>query len=259
MSTAAAAISLRRLTVDYRTDDAPLRAVDEVSLEVKPGEFVAVLGPSGCGKSTILRVLAGLLRASGGSVEIGGEPVRQPRRDVGMVFQDATLLPWLTAIENVLLPGRVMKLDPASYHPRATALLELVGLRKFAAHYPGQLSGGMRQRVGIARGLLHDPTVLLMDEPFGALDAMTREQMNLELQRIWSANRKTVLFITHSVPEAVFLADRIVVLSARPGRVIEIVENRLARPRSMADVATPGFAAIAGRLRGLFGVPGALD
>ena len=254
-----AAIQLKNLTVDYASRGKTMRAVDDVSLDIAAGEFVALLGPSGCGKSTILRTVAGLLPATGGTIEIGNLPVRQPRRDVGVVFQDATLLPWLTAIENICLPGRVMKLDPKAYQARANDLLALVGLEGFANHYPAQLSGGMRQRVGIARGLLHDPTVLLMDEPFGALDAMTREQMNLELQRIWSAARKTVLFVTHSVPEAVFLADRIVVLSPRPGRIAEIVVNRLGRPRAMRDTGTPEFAAIAERLRRLFDSQGRLD
>jgi NitT/TauT family transport system ATP-binding protein len=256
---ASASIRLQHLTVDYASRGSAMRAVDDVSLEIAAGEFVALLGPSGCGKSTILRSLAGLLPASAGTIEIADTPVRRPRRDVGVVFQDATLLPWLTAIENIRLPGRVMKLDPRACETRARALLALVGLEGFADHYPAQLSGGMHQRVGIARGLLHDPSVLLMDEPFGALDAMTREQMNLELQRIWSADRKTVLFVTHSVPEAVFLADRIVVLSPRPGRIAEIVVNRMGRPRRMGDTATPEFAAIAERLRLLFDQRGRID
>ena len=175
------------------------------------------------------------------------------------MFQDPTLLPWKTVLENVCLPGRIMGLDRQAYMARAHELLQLVGLRDFAAYYPGQLSGGMRQRVGIARGLLHDPKVLLMDEPFGALDAMTREQMNLELLRIWQATGKTILFITHSIPEAVFLADHVIVLSPRPGRVIDILDNDLPRPRGFGMMATPQFGARTQRLRELFNVEGGLD
>ncbi|GAB4170277.1 MAG: ABC transporter ATP-binding protein [Thalassobaculales bacterium] len=252
-------LSLSGVTVDYPTEKGPLRAVDGIDLVVPAGAFVAVLGPSGCGKSTLLRVLAGLLRPVAGVAAIAGEPVEGPRRDVGVVFQDPTLLPWKTVFQNVCLPGRIMGLDRAAYEARARELLALVGLADFAGYYPGQLSGGMRQRVGIARGLLHDPKVLLMDEPFGALDAMTREQMNLELLRIWQATGKTVLFITHSIPEAVFLADRILVMSARPGRVMELMENDLPRPRGFAMMATPEFGARTQHLRRLFNVEGGLD
>jgi NitT/TauT family transport system ATP-binding protein len=255
----APAIRLNRLAVDYATPEGSLRAVEGVDLAVAPGEFVAALGPSGCGKSTILRVLAGLLGPSEGRAEIAGTAVTGARRDVGVVFQDPTLLPWKTVMENVCLPGRIMGLDPVRYRERARELLELVGLAPFGGYHPHQLSGGMRQRVGIARGLLHDPAVLLMDEPFGALDAMTREQMNVEILRIWSATGKTVLFITHSIPEAVFLADRIVVLTARPGRVAEILTNDLPRPRRVAQMATADFGARTAHLRRLFGVDGQMD
>jgi len=254
-----AGLRLAALTVDYPTAAGPLRAVEGIDLAVRTGAFVAVLGPSGCGKSTLLRVLAGLLRPSAGTAEIDGEPVLGPRRDVGVVFQDPTLLPWKTVLENVCLPGRIMGLDRHAYVARAHELLQLVGLGAFAAYYPGQLSGGMRQRVGIARGLLHDPKVLLMDEPFGALDAMTREQMNLELLRVWQATKKTILFITHSIPEAVFLADHVIVLSPRPGRVIDILDNDLPRPRGFGMMATPQFGARTQRLRELFNVEGGLD
>jgi NitT/TauT family transport system ATP-binding protein len=253
---AAAQVRLSGLTVDYPTRQGALRAVENVELAIEAGEFVAVLGPSGCGKSTLLRVLAGLLEPSAGAAEIGGTPVSGPRRDVGVVFQDPTLLPWKTVFENLCLPGRIMRLDRAAYTARARELLKLVGLEAFAEYYPHQLSGGMRQRVGIARGLLHDPAVLLMDEPFGALDAMTRETMNLEIQRIWAATRKSVLFITHSIPEAVFLADRVVLMSARPGRIVEILANDLPRPRSTEIMATPEFGARTARLRRFFRAEG---
>ncbi len=256
---ATSAIQLAGLTIDYLGRQGRLRAVEDVSIDIGPGEFVAVLGPSGCGKSTILRALAGLIPATAGSIRIVDQPVTGPRRDVGVVFQDATLLPWMTAIQNLRLPGRIMKLDAAWCEDRARALLRLVGLENFADYYPAQLSGGMRQRVGIARGLLHDPAVLLMDEPFGALDAMTREQMNMELQRIWSATGKTILFITHSILEAVFLADRVVVLSARPGRVVDIVTSGMPRPRRSQDMAAPGFVSVCERLRRLFQLQGRID
>jgi NitT/TauT family transport system ATP-binding protein len=258
-SAGAATVRLAGLAVDYPTKQGTLRAVENVDLTVGAGEFVAVLGPSGCGKSTLLRVLAGLLAPSLGMAEIGGTRVTGPRRDVGVVFQDPTLLPWKTVFENLCLPGRIMKLDRAAYTARGRDLLKLVGLEAFADYYPSQLSGGMRQRVGIARGLLHDPALLLMDEPFGALDAMTREAMNLEIQRIWSATRKSIFFITHSIPEAVFLADRVVVMSARPGRIVEILDNDLPRPRGIEVMATPAFGERTQRLRRFFRVEGGVD
>ena len=254
-----ATIDIDILTIDYVTEDSRLRAVEGLDFHIEAGEFVAVLGPSGCGKSTVLRALAGLLRPSAGTVRIAGEPVTGPRRDVGVVFQDPTLLPWKNVLENVLLPGRIMKLDRDWCLKRARHLLALVGLETFEAYYPSQLSGGMRQRVGIARGLLHDPAVLLMDEPFGALDAMTRELMNLEIQRIWRDMRKTVLFITHSIPEAVFLADRIVVLTSRPGRLQEVVDCRLPRPRTTAVMNSREFGDLTARLRGVFGIESRID
>jgi NitT/TauT family transport system ATP-binding protein len=254
-----ATIDIDTLTIDYVTEDTRLRAVEGLDFHIEAGEFVAVLGPSGCGKSTVLRALAGLLRPSAGTVRIAGEPVTGPRRDVGVVFQDPTLLPWKNVLENVLLPGRIMKLDRDWCLKRAHHLLALVGLQTFEAYYPSQLSGGMRQRVGIARGLLHDPAVLLMDEPFGALDAMTRELMNLEIQHIWRDMRKTVLFITHSIPEAVFLADRIVVLTSRPGRLQEVVDCRLPRPRTTAAMNSPEFGDLTARLRGVFGIESRID
>jgi NitT/TauT family transport system ATP-binding protein len=256
---AAAQVRLAGLSVDYATRRGTLRAVENIDLSIAAGEFVAVLGPSGCGKSTLLRVLAGLLAPSAGTAEIAGTPVTGPRRDVGVVFQDPTLLPWKTAFENLCLPGRIMRLDRSVYLMRAQELLKLVGLEAFGDYYPHQLSGGMRQRVGIARGLLHDPALLLMDEPFGALDAMTREAMNLEIQRIWAATRKSVFFITHSIPEAVFLADRVVVMSARPGRVVEILDNDLPRPRGIGVMATPEFGERTARLRRYFRVEGGVD
>lgn len=241
-----------KLAVTYASTRGPVVALQDLSTRLHQGEFLSVLGPSGCGKSTLLKVVAGLLKPSGGSVTLAGAPITGPRPDVGIVFQQPTLLPWQTVLDNVLLPVRTLGMDLAAGRDKAMQLLKLVGLDKFARHYPNELSGGMQQRVGIARGIIHDPTLLLMDEPFAALDAMTREHMMLELQRIWMATGKSVVFITHSIPEAVFLSDRIAVLSARPGRTIREVEIDLPRPRTLATMADPRFTEICNELRALF-------
>jgi NitT/TauT family transport system ATP-binding protein len=240
------------LAVTYSSARGPVKALDGLDATLRPGEFLSVLGPSGCGKSTLLKIVAGLLKPSAGTVTLAGRPVDGPRRDVGIVFQQPTLLPWQSTLDNVLLPIRTLGLDMGAGREKAQALLRLVGLEKFAQHYPHELSGGMQQRVGIARGLVHDPTLLLMDEPFAALDAMTREHMTMELQRIWMAASKSVVFITHSIPEAVFLSDRIVVLSARPGRTIREVEVDLPRPRTLETMASPRFGQLTTDLRALF-------
>ena len=230
-------------------DGGTIVALDALSFSVAEGEFVAVVGPSGCGKSTLLHILAGVFPASAGQAVLRGRPVTGPRRDVGVVFQDALLLPWRRVIDNVLLPAVVHRLPIAPARARATELLRLVQLEGFAEKYPHELSGGMQQRVAIARALLHDPAILLLDEPFGALDAMTREQMNLDLLDIWQAARKTALLITHSISEAVFLADRVLVMSARPGRIIDEVPIDLPRPRGLDMLATPEFGALTRRIR----------
>ncbi len=240
------------LTVTYASSRGPIKALDAMSATLRRGEFLSVLGPSGCGKSTLLKIVAGLLKPSGGTVTLAGAPIRGPRRDVGIVFQQPTLLPWQSVLDNVLLPIRTLRLDPAAGRAKAESLLALVGLASFARHYPHELSGGMQQRVGIARGLVHDPALLLMDEPFAALDAMTREHMMGELQQVWMATGKSVIFITHSIPEAVFLSDRIVVLSPRPGRTIREIEVDLPRPRTIETMASARFAAYTGELRTLF-------
>jgi len=236
-----------------------VRALAGISLDIAVGEFVTIVGQSGCGKTTLLKILAGLLPRSSGRVVLRGNAVDRPSRDVGIVFQDPVLLPWRTVFDNVMLPVEVLGLDRAAHRARARDLLGLVGLDGFEDKYPHELSGGMRQRVAIARALVHDPSVLLMDEPFGALDAMTREFMNLELLRIWQASGKTVVFITHSIPEAVFLADRVVVMSARPGRVREIVAVDLPRPRDLDMMASDDFGVYARRIRHLFDVKSWLD
>ncbi|OGL67473.1 MAG: ABC transporter ATP-binding protein [Candidatus Tectomicrobia bacterium RIFCSPLOWO2_12_FULL_69_37] len=234
-------------------------ALAPVSLEVGVGEFVSVVGPSGCGKSTLLKILGGLLPRSSGKVSIMGTPIEGPRGDVGIVFQDPVLLGWRTVLQNTLLPAEILRLDRRASEARARDLIKLVGLDGFEDKYPMELSGGMRQRNAIIRALIHDPAVLLMDEPFGALDAMTREQMNLELQRIWLESRKTVFFITHSIPEAVFLADRVVVMTARPGRIREVIPVGLPRPRSMATMGDPKFVEYNQRIRRLLYSEGSLD
>ena len=240
------------LAVTYASSRGPVKALEGLSATLAQGEFLSVLGPSGCGKSTLLKVVAGLLRPSAGTVSLRGVPITGPRPDVGIVFQQPKLLPWQSTLDNVLLPVRTLGMDLAAGREKAHALLKLVGLDKFSGHYPSELSGGMQQRVGIARGLIHDPALLLMDEPFAALDAMTREHMMMELQRIWMAAGKSVLFITHSIPEAVFLSDRIVVLSARPGRTVREIKVDLPRPRTLATMAEKRFADLCNELRALF-------
>jgi NitT/TauT family transport system ATP-binding protein len=234
-------------------------ALQGVSFSAKRGEFLSIVGPSGCGKTTLLRILAGLVRPSRGFVRIAGTEVRGPRRDVGFVFQTPTLLPWRTVLRNVMVPIEVLSLDKEVYADRARDLIAMVGLSGFESRYPHELSGGMQQRAGICRALIHDPDVLLMDEPFGALDAMTRENMNLELLRIWTQAKKSVIFITHSIPEAVFLSDRIVVMSPRPGRSVDSVDIELQRPRSL-NVMTSGEAEhYVSRIRNHFGASGAIE
>ncbi len=237
----------------YRTMREPIRALEDFSLRIGFGEFVAIIGPSGCGKSTFLKLASGLLRPSAGRMVLAGTPIVGPRRDVGVVFQQPTLLPWKTVLDNVLVPSRALGLDRVMSGRRAHELLVLTGLEDFAKNYPAELSGGMQQRVALARSLVHDPAVLLMDEPFGALDAMTREHMAVELQRLWMRTGKSVVFITHSIPEAVFLADRVVVLSPRPARVLDVVTVPLPRPRGLTTMAEREFSELCNGLRRMFG------
>jgi len=252
-------IAARSLAKSYGLQDDAVQALDAIEFEIGEGEFVAIVGPSGCGKTTLLKILAGLLPASSGSALLRGTPILGPRRDIGMVFQAPVLFPWRTVLDNVLLPADVQRLDRQRLHAVAVDLLRLVGLEGFERRYPWELSGGMQQRVAIVRALIHDPAMLLMDEPFGALDAMTREQMNLELQRIWLERRKTVVFITHSIPEAVFLADRVFVMTPRPGRIAEAIPIEIARPRSLEVMSTPAFGTYALRVRAHFKALGTLD
>lgn len=244
-------IRFRNVVQDFTRDDGGrVRALDNLSFDIGRHEFVAVLGPSGCGKSTLLRLLAGLVFPTSGSVEIFGMKVSEPRDEIGIVFQRPTLLPWYNVLDNVTFPmrhkyGRVTEAE----RTRARELLELVELSAFAGAGIDQLSGGMQQRVAIARALLLDPDILLMDEPFSALDALTRDEMSFELMRIWAEKPKTVLFITHSIPEAVLLADRIIVMTPRPGAVREVLDVRVPRPRSLASLSDPQFNALANHIR----------
>jgi NitT/TauT family transport system ATP-binding protein len=243
-------ISVSGLRKEYEAQKGEsVLALDRIDFDVADGEFVTLVGPSGCGKSTLLQILAGILPPTQGQIVLKGSQVTGPRREVGVVFQEPVLLPWLKVIDNVLLPAVVHKLDRHKYRARAMELLALVKLQGFENRYPYELSGGMQQRVAIARALLSDPAMILMDEPFGALDAMTREEMNLELLAIWARARKTIVLITHSIQEAVFLSDRVVVLSGRPGRVVDVVDIDLPRPRTFQMLSAPAFGAAANRLR----------
>lgn len=244
------AISLDTVSKSFAIRGAPsLEALSGLSLNVAAGAFVAVVGPSGCGKSTLLRLIGGLEQPTSGDVAIDGDVVRSPRADTGLVFQRPTLLPWRTVEENVLLPADVLHLDRDAARTSVAALIELVGLGGFEDRYPAQLSGGMQQRAAIARSLAHDPPILLLDEPFGALDALLREQMALELERIWLATGKTVLLVTHSIPEAVLLADRVVVMTARPGQIAADIRIDLVRPRSLEMVDTSDFTDLTALVR----------
>ena len=233
-------LSIRNLRKVYQTFDGELEALGSVSFDVNQREFVSIVGPSGCGKTTLLRIIAGLLPKTDGEI-IVNQSSFDPTREVGFVFQKALLLHWRKVLDNVLLPVEILKLDRRKYVDRAHDLLKLVGLDGFENRYPNELSGGMQQRVSIARALIHDPKLILMDEPFGALDAITREKMNLELLRIWSEAQKTILFITHEINEAVFLSDRVIVLSARPSRMIGSYDIALERPRTLLQKATAEF------------------
>ncbi|MFM7346515.1 MAG: ABC transporter ATP-binding protein [Tagaea sp.] len=242
-------IRVKDVAKTYVTGATEVEAVAHVDFDVAEGEFVSILGPSGCGKSTLLMMCAGLESVSDGVIEIGGAHVTGPRREFGLIFQDATLLPWKSALDNVLFPIEMMKLDKAKYRDRAVELLTQVGLGDFLAKRPSELSGGMRQRVSICRALIHDPAVLMMDEPFSALDAITRDEMNEALARIWETQRKTGLFVTHSIREAVFLADRVIVMSGRPSTIALDFRVPFARPRRPELAEDPEFAKICAMLK----------
>ncbi len=231
-----------------------IRALDRVSLQVRAGEFVSIVGPSGCGKSTLLRILGGLLAPDAGRVTLNGEPHSAPHPTAGFVFQSVNLMPWRTVLRNVTLPLEVAGgTDHATAQEKATSLIRLVGLEGFENAYPRALSGGMAQRVAIARALISRPAILLMDEPFGALDALTRERMNLELLRIWHAHQATAVLVTHNIQEAVFLGDRVLVMTERPGRIGAEVPVHLPRPRRLEMIYSEPFAALAQEVRTAIG------
>jgi len=244
-----ALLTAERISHTYRTPGGDVPALDDVTLRLSGASFVCLVGPSGCGKSTLLRILGGLLPPDGGRVLLDGHLLTRAQRRVGVVFQKANLMPWRTVAGNLALPLELARIPPVEREERTQAMLELTGLEGFAGAYPGALSGGMAQRVAIGRALIHDPQVLLLDEPFGALDALTREQMSEELLRIWACHRKTVLMVTHSIPEAVLLADRVLVMGPRPGHLIAEVPVPLARPRSLALLHQPDFVALTEQVR----------
>lgn len=242
----------------YAAEAGHVLAVDEVSLKVRRGEFVSILGPSGCGKSTLLLIISGLVKPTAGQVIIDGQPVTAPWTELGFVFQDPTLLEWRTVLRNILLQAEVRRMEKGAARERATTLMQSMGLRDFAQAYPSELSGGMRQRVALCRALLHDPPLLLMDEPFGALDSLTREQLVNDLQRIWVKDRKTVLFVTHTIDEAVFLSDRIAIMSPRPGKVAAVVDVDLPRPRTWRGQQDTHFRELVVKVREVLSAHGVL-
>lgn len=252
-------IQAKEVTKVYQTKDGLVESLKPLSFSIRAGEFVSVVGPSGCGKSTLLKMVAGLLPITSGTLTLEGQPINGPQKDVGIVFQSAVLLAWRTVFENIMLQAEMRHMPQAEASAKAMRLIEMAGLKGFEGKYPRELSGGMQQRASICRALLHDPPLLLMDEPFGALDAMTREKMNLELQRIWMESQKTVLLITHSIPEAIFLSDRVIVMSERPGTIAAIYDIDLPRPRTLDVMGSPEFASYAKSIRAHFFSQGTLD
>ena len=245
-------VSIKNVGKVYRSRKGDIAALREISLDIEASEFVSVLGPSGCGKSTLLRCVAGLEDTTSGEIIVRGVRVKEPPESLGIVFQRDVLLEWRTIMKNVLLPVEARRLRPADWRQRAGELLHVMGLAGFEDRHPWELSGGMRQRVAICRAMLMDPGLLLMDEPFGALDALTRDELNLELQRVWMQQKKTVLFITHSIAEAVFSSDRVVVMSPHPGRILTTIKIELERPRTLAVRETARFLQYTRQLRQVF-------
>jgi NitT/TauT family transport system ATP-binding protein len=259
MSTNQAVVSLKGVAKEF--GQGHVQALTGIDLDIHPGEFISLIGPSGCGKSTLLRIVGDLIQPSGGEVVVNGKSAHQARvdRDYGIVFQDAVLFDWRTVEKNIALPLEMMGRDRRARAERVRELVELVELKGFESHHPWQLSGGMQQRVSIARALSFDPSLLLMDEPFGALDEMTRERLNLELLRIWERSGSTIIFVTHSIAEAVFLSTRVVVMSARPGRIVGIVDVDLPQPRNIETREEPRFAELIRDVRQLLRKGGGFD
>jgi NitT/TauT family transport system ATP-binding protein len=245
-------VELRNINKIYKSPRGDIHALENINLEIRDGEFLSLLGPSGCGKSTLLRCLAGLEAISSGEVRVGGELLTRPPEGLGIVFQRDLLLDWRTVLQNVLLPIEFRRLPKRDYVESALAMLETFGLRSFADRFPWELSGGMRQRVAICRALIDEPSLLLMDEPFGALDAITRDNLNKELQNIWTRTKKSILFITHSITEAILLSSRVAVMGRDPGHIEEIIEIDLPRPRALATRETPEFAHYSAHVRAIF-------
>src|SRR5947207_1116476 len=258
-STRPALIRMLGVAKSYRSAEGEVESLKPLEFDIREGEFLSIVGPSGCGKSTLLKLVGGLLPATRGSIEIAGNRVEGPEGSIGIVFQSHVLLAWRTVLENIMLQIEVRKLPRERGLEHARRLVAMVGLNGFENKYPWQLSGGMQQRASICRALVHDPAILLMDEPFGALDAMTREKMNLELQRIWSAAKKTVLLSTDSIPESIFLSDRVLVMSERPGSIAAIYEIPLPRPRTLAMMGSGEFGCLAQKIRAHFYAQGSLD
>ena len=250
-------IRLANVGKKYQTKTGEVEACGDINLDIKQSEFVAVVGPSGCGKTTILKMVAGLQPYTSGIITVAGKRVDRPQTDVGIVFQEAIMLDWRDVLANVMIQIDIRRMDRAKYEPVAMNLLKATGLEGFERKKPYELSGGMRQRVSICRALVHDPGMLMMDEPFGALDALTREQIAMDIQKLWMETRKTALHITHSIPEAVLLADRVVVMGPRPGRIVEIIKIDLPRPRRL-DKLPPAFNDYAGHIRDIFKSKGVL-
>lgn len=256
--TCGTAIAVAGVNMAFDKNDQQVEVLRDINLEVAGGRFCSILGPSGCGKSTLLMLTAGLFRPSSGSVFLGGRPLEGSYTDAGIVFQSDVLLPWLTVLDNVMLPAKVKRLPKAAAMDRARQLLARVGLAGFEGHFPGELSGGMRQRTAICRALLHEPSVLLMDEPFGALDALTRERMQIDLSRLWASDLKTILFITHDIEEAVFLSDQVAVMSQRPGRILRVFNVPFPQPR-LPDIRLDSiFRSLVAEIRQLFRASGIL-
>jgi len=242
-------IELLNVEKRFGSDGRSTLAVSNANLSIERGSFVSLCGPSGCGKSTLLSMVLGLQSPTSGEVRVEGKKITAPSTKIGTVFQDASLMPWRTVLSNILYPIELQRLPKKQFHDRAMDLLALTGLKQFADHYPAELSGGMRQRVAICRALIGDPDILLMDEPFSALDALTRDEISVELQNIWSTHNKTVLFVTHSIREAVFLSDRVVVMGLAPGRIIEEFEIDIERPRTLAIETHPHFNGLIHEIR----------
>jgi NitT/TauT family transport system ATP-binding protein len=250
-------IRLKDVRKVYQTKDGPVVACEEVTFDINQSEFITIVGPSGCGKTTILKMVAGLIPYTSGEITFGGKVVNRPQTQLGIVFQDSVLLDWRDVFSNVMIQINIRGMSQEKYKPVAMGLLKTVGLGGFEKKKPYELSGGMKQRVAICRALVHDPPLLLMDEPFGALDALTREQISMDIQRLWMEKRKTALMITHSIPEAVLLADRVVVMSPRPGKIVEILNIDLPRPRRL-DRLPDLFNEYTGHIRQIFQSRGVL-